>query len=145
MSPVPPAPETPRRAAPWAVGSPVDDVEQTRIVARRPLGEPFTLQFSTGESFTVQGTGLVGRAPAPQPGDSIDLLVRIIDPGKSVSKTHLEFGQEDGHLWISDRWSGNGTVLRPPAAVAKRCEPGKRVRVPRGSRVEIGEQFFTVT
>lgn len=144
MSPVPPAPESPRRAAPWAVGSLADDVEQTRIVARRPLGEPFTLQFSTGESFTVQGTGLVGRAPAPQPGDSIDLLVRIIDPGKSVSKTHLEFGQDDGHLWISDRWSGNGTVLRPPASVAKRCEPGKRVRVPRGSRVEIGEQFFTV-
>ncbi|RKR73817.1 FHA domain-containing protein [Frondihabitans australicus] len=145
MAPVPPAPESPRPAAPWAVGSPIDDIEQTRIVARRPLGEPYTLQFSTGESFTVQGTGLVGRAPTPQPGDMIDLLVRIIDPGKSVSKTHLEFGQDDGQLWISDRWSGNGTVLRPPAAPAKRCEPGKRVRVPRGSRIDIGEQFFTVS
>ncbi|AMM21142.1 hypothetical protein AX769_14610 [Frondihabitans sp. PAMC 28766] len=145
VAPLPPAPETPRSAAPWAVGSLTDDVEKTRIVARKPLGDAYVLQFSTGESFTVQGSGLVGRAPTPQPGESIDLLVRIVDPGKSVSKTHLEFGQDDGSLWVADRWSGNGTVVRLPSEAAKRAEPGKRVRVPRGARVEIGEQFFIVS
>lgn len=146
LDPLPAAPVVDRPAAPWAVnlGTPVDDVEKTRIVRRQPLGEPFVLQFSTGESFTVQGTGLVGRAPTPQPGEAIDLLVRIVDPGRSVSKTHLEFGQDDGALWVSDRWSGNGSVVRAPSEEARRVEPGKRVRVPRGSRVEIGEQFFMV-
>ncbi|ARC57177.1 hypothetical protein AS850_08825 [Frondihabitans sp. 762G35] len=144
LAPVPKAPESPRSAAPWLVGSGEDDVEKTRIVRRQPLGEPFVLQFSTGESFTVQGSGLVGRAPTPQPGEAIDLLVRIVDPGKSVSKTHLEFGQEDGALWVSDRWSGNGSVVREPSSEARPCEPGKRVRVVRGSRVDIGEQFFIV-
>lgn len=146
VAPLPPAPVVDRPAAPWAInlGAPSDDVESTRIVRRQPLGEPFVLQFSTGESFTVQGTGLVGRAPTPQPGEAIDLLVRIVDPGRSVSKTHLEFGQDDGVLWVSDRWSGNGSVVRPPSEQARRVEPGKRVRVPRGSRVEIGEQFFIV-
>jgi hypothetical protein len=143
-APVPPAPASPDRA-PWVAAAFGDDLENTRIVARRPLGEAFVLQFSTGESFTVQATGLVGRAPTPQPGESIDLLVRIVDPGKSVSKTHLEFGQTDGALWVSDRWSGNGTVVRPPEGAARRAEPGKRVVVPRGSRVEIGEQFFIVS
>lgn len=143
---LPPVPEPawgPRRpAAPTAADD--EDVDETRLVRRGPTGSPFVLQFSTGESFTVDGSGLVGRAPTPQPGESFDQLVRIVDPGRSVSKTHLEFGQDDGHLWLSDRWSGNGTIVRPHGEPARRLEPGTRVRVSRGSRVDIGEQFFVV-
>jgi uncharacterized Zn finger protein (UPF0148 family) len=122
-----------------------DDVDETRIVRRGPVGTEYLLQFSTGESVTVDGSGLLGRAPSPQPGERFDHLVRIVDPGKSVSKTHLEFGQELGALWVSDRWSGNGTVVRPHEQPARRVEPGTRVRVARGTRVEIGEQFFVVS
>ncbi|WP_156369914.1 FHA domain-containing protein [Frigoribacterium sp. Leaf164] len=148
---VPPAPPSPE-ASPWRP-SPLppqlrpsdDDVDATRLVRRGPVGTPYLLQFSTGESVTVDGSGLLGRSPAPQPGERFDQLVRIVDPGKSVSKTHLEFGQEFGALWISDRWSGNGTVVRPLDQPARRVEPGTRVRVARGTRVEIGEQFFVVS
>ena len=147
---VPPAP-TSSSAPPWRprrppVDLPVDDddVDETRIVRRGGLGTQYVLQFSTGESITVDGTGLVGRAPTPQPGERFDQLVRIVDPGKSVSKTHLEFGQEAGTLWVSDRWSGNGTVVRPRDLPPRRADPGVRVRVTRGTRVEIGEQFFVV-
>jgi hypothetical protein len=146
---VPPAPAS-SSAPPWRprrppVDLPVDDdVDETRIVRRGGLGTEYVLQFSTGESITVDGTGLVGRAPAPQPGERFDQLVRIVDPGKSVSKTHLEFGQEGGALWVSDRWSGNGTVVRPRDLPPRRADPGVRVRVTRGTRVEIGEQFFVV-
>nr|MBP1190546.1 uncharacterized Zn finger protein (UPF0148 family) [Frigoribacterium sp. PvP032] len=122
-----------------------DDVDETRLVRRGPVGTEYLLQFSTGESVTVDGSGLLGRAPSPQPGERFDHLVRIADPGKSVSKTHLEFGQELGALWVSDRWSGNGTVVRPHEQPARRVEPGTRVRVARGTRVEIGEQFFIVS
>jgi len=122
-----------------------DDVDETRLVRRGPVGTEYLFQFSTGESVTVDGSGLLGRAPTPQPGERFDHLVRIADPGKSVSKTHLEFGQELGALWVSDRWSGNGTVVRPHEQPARRVEPGTRVRVARGTRVEIGEQFFIVS
>jgi uncharacterized Zn finger protein (UPF0148 family) len=122
-----------------------DDVDETRLVRRGPAGTEYLLQFSTGESVTVDGSGLLGRAPSPQPGERFDHLVKIVDPGKSVSKTHLEFGQELGALWVSDRWSGNGTVVRPQDQPARRVEPGTRVRVARGTRVEIGEQFFVVS
>jgi len=103
------------------------------------------LQFSTGESVISAGSGLVGRNPAPEPSEQIDQLVVVGDAGKSVSKTHLEFGQEDGEFWICDRWSTNGTVIRVPGAEGRRAEAGHRYRVPRGTRIEIGDQFFVVS
>lgn len=124
----------------------VDDAfDDTRIVAPGARGDRFILQFSTGESVTVTGSGLLGRNPVAEPGEYVDAIVTISDPGRSVSKTHLEFGQEGGSFWISDRFSGNGTVFREPERSARRCDPGKRYRVARGTRVEIGEQFFIVS
>lgn len=102
----------------------------------------FVLRFSTGETVSVQGSGLLGRRPLPQPSEFFDQLVQIADTGMSVSKIHLEFGQHDGEFWVSDRFSGNGTVVRRPEETAVRCEPGRRYLVPRGSRVEIADQFF---
>jgi hypothetical protein len=122
-----------------------DEIEQTLIVPRRDTGERFVLQFSTGESITVYGSGLLGRNPTPQPSEYFDQLVSISDPGKSVSKTHIEFGQDAGSFWVSDRFSGNGSVVREPESSSRRLVPGKRYRVVRGTRVDIGEQFFVVS
>ena len=141
QAPAAPAAEVP--AVPDAAAA-HDDIEATRIV-RRASGDRFVLQFSTGESFTVHGTGLVGRNPKPEPGEYFDQLVRVLDTGKSVSKTHLEFGQEAGAFWVNDRFSGNGTVLREPETSARRAEAGRRYRIVRGTRVDIGEQFFVVS
>jgi hypothetical protein len=104
----------------------------------------FSLQFSTGETVSVRGSGLIGRRPLPQPAETFDHVIQIVDPGRSVSKSHLEFGQHDGEFWVNDRFSGNGTVVRRDPAPAVRCEPGRRYLVARGSRVEIGDQFFLV-
>lgn len=128
----------------WADLEPMEiDLEQTRIV--RKSGARFVLQFSTGESVSVAGTGLIGRNPVAEPGERFDSIVVISDPGKSVSKTHLEFGQDAGTFWISDRFSGNGTTVREPGAAPRRCDAGKRYRITRGSRVDVGEQFFIVS
>jgi len=112
--------------------------------APRP-GSRYVLQFSTGESITVTGSGLVGRSPVPQPGEVFDHLVAVADVARSVSKTHLEFGQDATGFWISDRFSTNGTVATEPDGPVRRCEPGRRVHVVRGTRVGIGEQFFIVS
>ena len=121
------------------------DLEATRLVVPGESSRRFVLQFSTGESVTVFGTGLIGRNPVPEPAEYFDQLVVIVDPGKSVSKTHLEFGQVAGAFWVADRYSGNGSIVREPDADPQRCEPGKRYRVVRGTRVSIGEQFFVVS
>ncbi|MGN7189743.1 zinc-ribbon domain-containing protein [Curtobacterium sp. SAFR-003] len=121
-----------------------EDVEETRIVAKHTSTAPFVLHFSTGERIDVHGSGLLGRLPRPQPAERFDELLTIHDPGKSVSKTHLEFGRDGDDLWVSDRASGNGTVIRHIDGSIRRCEPGRRYRVERGARVDIGEQFFLV-
>ena len=115
------------------------------FAAVTPTRSLFVLQFSTGETISAQGTGLIGRRPLPQPTEHVDILVQINDLGRSVSKSHLEFGQHDGEFWVSDRFSGNGTILRRPDAVSERCEPGRRYLVPRGSRVDIADQFFILS
>lgn len=103
----------------------------------------FGLQFSTGEYVVVRGIGLVGRAPSAEPGEYVDQLVPIYDPTRSMSKTHLEFGLDDDQLWVLDRFSANGVRIDVDA-VSRRCDPGKRYRVPRGARVWLGEQFMVV-
>jgi hypothetical protein len=125
--------------------SPVEDLEATRLTAGGFAGERFVLQFSTGENVTVGGAGLIGRNPASEPGEVVDQFVAVFDPTKSVSKTHLEFGQESGRFWVSDRFSTNGSIVRQPDADPKRADPGKRYFVARGTRVDIGEQFFVVS
>lgn len=134
------SPLFPPRSAPDGVD------EATRMPDRaKPAEVSFGLHFSTGESVTVHGTGLIGRRPGAQPGEYFDHYVTINDPGRSVSKTHLEFGQDGGAFWISDRYSANGTVVREPDRPARLCPAGMRSRVARGSRVEIGEQFFLIS
>ncbi len=121
------------------------DDEATRIVSARRDGVRFVLQFSTGESVSVTGTGLVGRSPTPEPGEHFDALVRVADPTRSVSKTHLEFGNDSGEFWIRDRFSANGSAVRAPDAAVVRCDGGKRYLVARGSRIDMGEQFVVVS
>jgi uncharacterized Zn finger protein (UPF0148 family) len=131
---------------PWGTEQPVrEDLEATRLVADPAAGTRYVLQFSTGESVTVAGSGLVGRNPSMQPGEYVDQLVPIFDAGKSVSKTHLEFGQESGRFWVSDRYSTNGSVIRQPDAEPRRCDAGRRYFIARGTRVDVGEQFFVVS
>lgn len=114
------------------------------VPVTEPDGVRFILQFSTGETVKVHGSGLVGRRPLPQPGEVFDHLVQIQDSGMSVSKSHLEFGQHGGQFWVSDRFSGNGSVVQRPTEGPLRCEPGRRYLVPRGSRVDIADQYFVL-
>lgn len=139
-----PLPPSDRPAASADADELDEDVDETRIVSKTPTRAPFLLHFSTGERFGVHGTGLLGRLPRPQPGERYDDLLTVHDPGKSVSKTHLELGRDGDDLWVSDRFSGNGTVVRHIDGSIRRCEPGRRYRVERGARVDIGEQFFLV-
>lgn len=139
-------------------GLPVGPPQQTEPVSQHVVGSvseslpeaasqpaPFVLQFSTGEQVVVAGTGLLGRRPRAQADEVFDHLVHIHDVSMSVSKSHLEFGQHNGEFWVNDRMSGNGTVIRRHDDSVLRCEPGRRYLVARGSRVEIGDQFFVVS
>ena len=84
---------------------------------------------------------------AAEPGFR-DRFVREAELAASLDHPNIvpvyEAGESDGQLWIADRFSGNGTIVRRPDDGALRCEPGRRYLVPRGSLVELAEQSFTV-
>ncbi|WP_382306298.1 FHA domain-containing protein [Herbiconiux sp. UC225_62] len=126
-----------------ATAGPIEtgDVPEPAVARSGPL---FSLVFSTGESVRVSGSGLVGRNPAAREGESFDYLVQIVDPERSVSKTHFEFGVEGDRLWIADRGSANGTRLGLDLVDPIDLVPGERMRVPRGTRIGIGDQYVDV-
>jgi hypothetical protein len=113
--------------------------------APAPVAPSFVLEFSTGERVTVTGSGLIGRAPERAEDARGQLqLVRIDDPGRSVSKTHLRFDIDDDGLWIVDNRSGNGTAVESPGHALVALRPGERHRVASGAVVRIGQQSFAV-
>ena len=131
--------------SPAAVPTPAAPPAPTPAAAPAlPSCSTFVLRFSTGQRVSVDGSGLIGRKPLPQPDEIFDDLIRVTDADRSVSKTHLEFGQHDGEFWVSDRVSGNGTVIRRPGETAESLEPGRRYVLPRGTRVEIADHSFSI-
>lgn len=122
-------------------------VEPPRFATENELASmvSFTITLGTGESVEITRSGLLGRMPTPAEGEEFEHLIVVSDPGRSVSKTHLEFGVEGDELWISDRKSGNGTIIREPGVVPRRAQPGTRYTVVRGTRLDFGDLHLTIT
>lgn len=104
----------------------------------------FTVTLASGESVEMSSSALVGRMPQPDASENFEHLIVVTDPGRSVSKTHLELGVDDGQLWVKDRGSGNGSIIREPGVVPRRAQPGTRYDIVRGTRIDMGDLFLTI-
>ena len=94
------------------------------------------IELGDGQRVTIARTALVGRNPA---SDADVQLVRVVDPARSVSKTHLQIGVEPGGVWIADRGSTNGTVVTLPDGAQVVCRVDQQVRLRVGSTVTFGD------
>ncbi|MDJ1114387.1 DUF5684 domain-containing protein [Microbacterium dauci] len=131
-----------------ATGDDLDDVDQTVMVRRRravwelvpPSGAPIPL-----EADVV----ILGRHPAAEPRHPRAQLVTIIDPTRTVSKTHARL-ERRGDAWhITDLDSTNGVLLPSLLGTDIELEPGTEVEVAdrfllgdaalRLQRVELGD------
>ncbi|CAM5780666.1 RDD family protein [Cellulomonas persica] len=119
--------ETTRRALPPV---PPPSPTPTRITAA-------VLEISDGQRVEVRHTALVGRNPAAAT-DGVQ-LVRVVDPGRSVSKTHLQLAVEHSGVWVADRGSTNGTVVTLPDGGQVICPVDQPVRLRLGSVVVFGD------
>jgi len=99
------------------------------------------IELSDGRIVTVARTAFVGRNPT---GDGDAQLVRMVDPGRSVSKTHLQVGVTEGGVWVVDRGSTNGTLVTLADGQQIVCGTARRVRVPLGATVSFGDCSLTV-
>lgn len=124
-APGPTGPATPSSAVPVPSAGPTPAVE---------------LCLWDGRRVVLRGLALVGRAPAPRPGDPPpEHLLAVHDPSRSVSKTHLELGVDHAGVWVRDRTSVNGTVVVLSDGVRVPCPPERRVRIPQGAAIALGE------
>jgi pSer/pThr/pTyr-binding forkhead associated (FHA) protein len=102
-----------------------------------------TIVFDDGQRFEVSGTVLVGRNPVPGPDERVDTLIPLNDLSRSISKTHASLRWDGRVLWVGDRGSTNGTVLGE-ATGARRIGPQTEDAAVPGSRVNLGDRFFTI-
>jgi uncharacterized RDD family membrane protein YckC len=146
-SPLPPRPAAPAPAREDA------DLEMTRFSGPRPAasaphggraGHDVVLSFSDGRRVALRGPVLVGRNPAGYEDETVQELLAVEDPGKSVSKTHLAVWSDGSRVWVQDRKSTNGTrVVRADGATAA-APAGEPVEVDAGDVVHFGDHFFSV-
>lgn len=149
--PAPTAPPTPAAAPPSQID---DEVEMTRLVrpgqARRAYSpsapEPVQARISVsdGQVVDIRGTTLVGRNPAPRPGERAVTLLSVKDPERSVSKTHIILGLDARGLWMADRTSTNGSVVTLADGQQIVCMPEQQVRVTPGAKIQVGNVVITV-
>jgi len=129
------------------------EVEMTRRVAPRPdvAPEPVVevatppdtaeLALSDGRRVVIDGVALVGRNPAA----AVDVqLVRVVDPTRSVSKTHLQVAVTPHGVWVADRGSTNGTVVTLPDGAQVVCPVDQPVRLRAGASVAFGDSSFVL-
>nr|WP_279589664.1 RDD family protein [Cellulomonas uda] len=132
-----------------SVPQPSDDDEHVESTRRRTLPPPpppahergtvtvAVVEISDGQRVEVRRTALVGRNPAAA-ADGVQ-LVRVVDPGRSVSKTHLQIAVEESGVWVADRGSTNGTVVTLPDGAQVICPVDQPVRLRLGSVVMFGD------
>lgn len=140
-APAQPAPAQPvpvATAAPQAAGS----VPPVATPATAP--DAVALTLDSGDTIAVSGGGVVlGRAPATGPDDVDVLPVPVVDPTRSISKTHWALLRQDGRVVALERGSTNGSVLVRGGA-EQALEPGRPVEVRDGDTIRFGDRHAVV-
>lgn len=123
----------------------IDGVDETASLRLSPqASRPFVLVSTTGQRFEVSGRSLLGRNPKASPEIAYEAILVVVDPGKTISKSHAELLVVEDELLVVDLRSGNGTVVQTPGEAPVRCEPGMPQPVSRGSRLVLGRQAIDV-
>ena len=126
-----------------AVAHPDDDLDRTRMRPGAARAEAvLRIRIDDGQDVQLGGTVLLGRNPAPQPGEATQQLLPVSDPGRSISKTHLHLRVDGDGVWVTDRNSTNGSAVTTPDGLQTRLQPGVAVFVRPGSTVHFGDRSF---
>jgi hypothetical protein len=96
--------------------------------------ERWLIVTDDGDSSKIRGTvAVLGRNPTIAGTTGEVQLITILDPAKSVSKTHARLALADGAWWITDLNSTNGVHVIAP--------DGQNLRLVPGVPAIIGESF----
>jgi hypothetical protein len=102
-----------------------------------------SIDLPSGERVRIAERTLLGRNPQPAT-DGHAALLRVEDPSRSVSKTHLELVPTPDGLRLTDLGSTNGTAAIAPAGDVHQLVAGTPVTVTTGWAVQAGDFRLTV-
>jgi hypothetical protein len=134
---VPPPPQQP----------PAQERTTSRTTGRAAAnaGARWRITFDTGESFVVEGLGLVGRRPEGRAGEPVRHVVPLPSSDMSLSKTHAQFHlASDGVLVVMDRGSTNGSILIRQG-VNRDLTAGRPATLVDGDKVMFGDREMQVS
>ncbi|QWW19830.1 hypothetical protein I6B53_01480 [Schaalia sp. 19OD2882] len=130
------APGTPR--APYPSAPPVPNLYQ-----QEPVPALLWVVVDSGQREPLDGILVIGHTPAAlSPGER---AVVVADTTGSVSPTHLRVGRGRGSVWVEDAGSAHGTIVRGAGGAQMTLVAGRRVKIPVGSVLVMGERTITVT
>lgn len=99
----------------------------------------YTIALSDGNRYELKAPMLIGRNPQPMDLSPQCNLVPVVDPNRSVSKTHLLIAFDAAGPYLVDQQSTNGTLVSLPDGQQIICGPGQKVRVPAFTTVFFGQ------
>lgn len=135
---VAPAPPGAPAAEPPSAAPPTGE---TRIEAPTPTPQPgaWRLRANDGLEVLLLRPIVLGRDPVADATAPEAAPIRLVDPARSVSKTHALVEVVDGRVRVTDLHSTNGTRVLTPDGRARELEPGVAGEVAGGSTLLLGE------
>jgi hypothetical protein len=131
---------------------PAPQVETVSPAAAPPAGRPaaaavlgpWRLRSADGAEFLVVDRVVAGRDPRPDAVEGGGAPVAIIDPARSVSKTHALLVADGDRLLVTDLRSTNGVRIWPDGEDPVELEPGVPTAVPADAVLLLGDVAFLV-
>ncbi len=105
-------------------------------------GSDSSASLDDGTSLELGENNLFGRDPVTDGTIPGVKLFPVIDPTKSVSKTHFALNRRDGAWWLEDLHSTNGvSIVDPSGFTIADLQPGSPTRMPDGpALIRFGER-----
>ncbi|XAS69602.1 RDD family protein [Micrococcaceae bacterium Sec5.7] len=122
-----------------------DDHDRTQMRGGAQQPAPLAvlrIRLDDGRDFRLDRNVLIGRNPNGHPGEQQAQLFAVVDPGRSISKTHLHLLTDGAGVWVTDRNSTNGSAVTTPDGVRTPLRAGVPAFVSPGSTVHFGDRNF---
>lgn len=100
------------------------------------------LAFDDGEFVRAPKWALLGRAPRPTEETHGAKILKLSDPENKLSKSHAEFGMDDGGCWIRDLGSTNGTFVTGADGETDQVPPRQKRYLEIGDMVLLSSRAF---
>ncbi|EWS80869.1 hypothetical protein BF93_01160, partial [Brachybacterium phenoliresistens] len=109
-----------------------------RSVPRPALGR---IELSTGESFRLDRSAIIGRKPRASrvSGREVPQLITVPSPQQDISRSHLELRLEGWHVVALDLGTTNGTTLLREGTVPRRLSPHHAVMLQDLDILDLGD------